>query len=355
MQKYVINGKFLCERMQGIVRYATEITFELDKIIDDSLEVVLLVPSNLNCIPRLQNIKVVKYGKNVGIKWELFDLWKYLKSHKEYTCINFCNIAPIGCRPGITVIHDIMYKVFPENYKSLRNRMSRVWHCLQYSYVTHHEKLIITVSNFSKKTMEEHYPKVRGKVTVIPNSWEHILNYNEDQNCMEKFPFLKEKGFYFSLATLSKNKNGKWIIEIAKKNPGYCFAMGGKIYEEDLNNMPNNVKLLGFVTDNEACFLMKNCKAFLFPSLYEGFGIPPLEALALGAEVVSSNTTSMPEVLGNSVHYIDPNDYDVNLEELLTEAVEERKTVLNKYGWDKSAKLLLECMEKLGGNTSDIC
>lgn len=350
MKKYVINGKFLSERMQGIVRYATEIMLELDKIIDDSLEVVLLVPSSLDTIPKLSKIKVIKYGKHTGIKWELLDLRRYLNLHKEYTCINFCNIAPFGCKPGITVIHDIMYKVFPENYKTLRNRISRAWHCLQYSYVTRHEKTIVTVSNYSKKILEEHYPKAKGKVIVIPNGWQHVLKYRENEEWEEKYPFLKEKEYFFSLATLSKNKNGKWIIEVAKKNPDYIFAMAGKIYEEDLDNLPNNVKLLGFVTDDDACSLMKNCKAFLFPSLYEGFGIPPLEALALGAEVVSSNTTSMPEVLGNSVHYIDPYDYEINLDKLIKENVENREIILTKYGWDKSARFLLESISKLKGD-----
>lgn len=346
MNRYIINGKFLSDRMQGIVRYASEITIALDKILDDSIEVILLVPfSAQNTLP-LKNIKIVKYGNNSGIKWELFDLKKYLNSHKEYTCINFCNVAPFGCKPGITVIHDIMYKVFPENYKSLRNRISRLWHCLQYDYVTKHEKLIVTVSDFSKGVLEEYYPITKGKIVVIPNGWQHVLKYKENPDWKEKYPFLKEKEFFFSLATLSKNKNGKWIIEEARRNPDYIFAMGGKIYEEDLDNLPSNIKLLGFVSDDDACSLMKNCKAFLFPSLYEGFGIPPLEALALGADVISSNTTSMPEVLGKSVHYIDPCDYDVDLKTLLEQSVNDRQVTLDKYGWDKSAGLLLNILKE---------
>lgn len=344
MCKYIINGKFLQERMQGIVRYALELIIAMDKIVDNSLEIILVIPEKSHYIPDLNNIKQVKYGRNNGIMWEQLDLKKYLKKHKDYECINLCNTTIIGGKPGITVVHDIMYKTFPENYKTIRNRLSRLWHCVQYEYIMRHEKRIITVSYFSKDVIELNYPMTKGKIDVVPNGWQHVNNFIPNEEWRNKYPYLEKNNFFFSLATLAKNKNGKWIIEIAKKNPDYLFAMGGKIYEEDLQTIPSNVKLLGFISDEDACALMKNCRAFLFPSLYEGFGIPPLEALAQGAEVISSDRTSMPEILGKSVHYIDPLDYDVDIEKLLSEKVEPRNNVLERYGWDKSARLFLSIL-----------
>ena len=105
--------------------------------------------------------------------------------------------------------------------------------------------------------------------------------------------------------------------------------------------IPENVYMLGYITDEDACSLMKNCRAFIFPSLYEGFGLPPLEALALGADVIASNTTSLPEVLGRSVHYIDPNDYNVSLDKLLTETIDSPNEALSRFSWKKSSERLL--------------
>ncbi len=119
--------------------------------------------------------------------------------------------------------------------------------------------------------------------------------------------------------------------------------MAGKIYEREYgSDLPQNVILLGFISDEDACALMKNCRAFVFPSLYEGFGLPPLEALALGAQVISSNAASLPEVLGKSVHYIDPHTSGTDLDKLLNEPVEDAEKTLDRFSWDKSAEKLLE-------------
>lgn len=344
MKHYIINGKFMAEPMQGIVRYSREIINELDRLIDDQLDIELIIPPNTTNIPNLKKIRIKTIGKHTGIIWEQLDLGNYVRSHKNYTLVNLCNVVPLFVKPGITVVHDIMYKVNPEHYVKFRNKVSRYWHVFQYRYLFNHEKKIITVSEFSKGEIENYYPGARGKIQIIPNGWQHVLKYKESEDWQNRYPFLEPGDFYFSLATLSKNKNGIWIMKVAERNPKSTFAMGGKIYELEDYKIPKNVHLLGFVSDEDACALMKNCKAFLFPSVYEGFGIPPVEALAQGAEVIASNTTSLPEVLGNSVHYINPTDADVDLEWILKQPVEDRKKVLDKYGWDKSAEQLYKLL-----------
>lgn len=338
MKKYIINGKFLSDSMQGIVRYGCEITKELDKQLPKDIEVIILKPKNCKHELLLNNIKQIEYGSHTGILWEQIDLRKFLLKNKEYTCINFCNVCPLFVQPGITVIHDIMYKLFPENYVSFRNKLSRLWHCFQYSYICKHEKRIITVSNFSKKDIERVYPNAKGKVNVVYSGWQHVLNYKENPNWKTEYPFLEEGKYFFSLSQLSKNKNGRWIIEVAKRNPDYIFAMGGKLYETEKEVLPDNVKLLGFVSDENACSLIKYCKAFIFPSLYEGFGLPPLEAMALGASAIVSNASCMPEIYEDGVNYINPHDYDIRLECFNDKF--DAKNILDKYGWDKSADKL---------------
>lgn len=339
-KRYVINGRFMEDRMHGLVRYSRELTSELDKLLDNTFDIILLIPPTAKAIPAFRNIKIKKIGTCGGILWEQTALRKYLKQNHEYKCINLSNVAPLFVQPGITAILDIMYKVNPSHYTTPRNRISRLWHIFQYSYITKHEEAIITISDFCKGEIEKHYPNAKGKIHVIPCAWQHVLSYKENKEWDEKYPFLKDGQFFFSLATLSKNKNGKWIMEAAKNNPNAAFAIAGKHYETEYESVPENVHLLGYISDEDACALMKHCRAFIFPSLYEGFGLPPLEALALGANVIASNTTSLPEVLGKSVHYIDPLNPNVDLEALLSRKTEDRNNVLNRYSWEKSANKL---------------
>ena len=118
--------------------------------------------------------------------------------------------------------------------------------------------------------------------------------------------------------------------------------------KDDSNNVDNirNLKTIGYITDEEMAFFMSKCKAFLFPSLYEGFGIPPLEALYFGARVLCSNSTCLPEIYKDYVTYFDPYDYDVDLDKLLEKPVNKSKEIFDLYSWDKSAKQLLNIIKQ---------
>lgn len=344
--RVVINGKFMGERMQGIVRYAREMVVALDRIVSP-MDVILLLPADVKCNLDLRNIRCENYGTHGGMLWEQLDLARYLRINKECVCVNLCNIAPIFAPAGITVIHDIMYKVNPDHYTTLRNRLSRYWHMFQYTLLTRRERWILTDSLFSQHEIEKYYPNVRGRISVIPCAWQHVLTYKENKEWKKTFPFLKEGSYFFSLSTLSKNKNGRWIIRVAEQNPDEVFAIAGKYYETEDYKIPENVHMLGFVSDEDACALIKHSKAFIHPSLYEGFGLPPLEALALGTTVISSDATSLPEVLGYSVHYIDPNRFDINLERLLDEPVEDAQKALDRFSWEQSARELKALLAKV--------
>ena len=348
MTEFVINGKFAAERMQGVVRYAREMCLALDDLLEGApYTVELALPRDAADVPDFKNIRTFVVGAHTGIRWEQTDLRRYMRKHPGAIGVNFCNTKPLFTQPGITTIHDIMYKVNPSHYTTLRNRVSRLWHMLQYAHIAKHELRIITDSEFSAREIARCYPAAAEKLQVIPCGWQHVLRYEKSADWRERYPELESGRYFFSMATLAKNKNGRWILEVAKRNPGSLFAIAGKRYETEGLELPANVRLLGFVSDADACALIQNCRAFLYPSLYEGFGLPPLEALALGADVVSSNTTSLPEVLGGSARYIDPLDYDVDLEALLEEPVEPPEAALGRLSWAESARAYGGALEGL--------
>lgn len=108
------------------------------------------------------------------------------------------------------------------------------------------------------------------------------------------------------------------------------------------------MKLLGFVSDEEAKTLMRDCSAFLFPTFYEGFGIPPLEAISAGAkQVVVSDTDVMHEIFGDGVVYVDPNDCNIALSDFPEISETQVYGLLAKYSWKKSAETLLELLKNM--------
>ena len=91
---------------------------------------------------------------------------------------------------------------------------------------------------------------------------------------------------------------------------------------------------------------MERCKAFVLPSYYEGFGIPPLEALSCGTKIVVARAASLPEIYGEAAHYIDPDNSNVDLEELLSQPVADAKPVLEKYTYDNAAHQFYELLKE---------
>ena len=160
-------------------------------------------------------------------------------------------------------------------------------------------------------------------------------------------PHLAKGEYFYTLTSANKNKNAEWVLRAARLNPDRQFVISGKGLEgiADFKEYPN-VIYTGFASDRTAKALMKHCKAFLFPSYYEGFGIPPLEALSTGAQIIVSERASLPEIFGNAAHYINPDNPNVDLEKLLKENVGKPESVLTGYSWKNAAEKLLLLLEE---------
>lgn len=345
MEAIIINGRFLTQRVTGVQRYAREILAELDKLIEPG-KMVMAVPPEATDIPSYKNIQVVKVGKLHNQLWEHFSFPWYVHKKKGIS-LNLCNVAPLFS-PGIVCIHDVKIKATPQYF----SKKFLLWYNLLFSNAAKRSKAIITVSEFSKREIIKYYGVDADHIHVVPNAWQHYQRIGYDEGALGKYTL--EKGqYFFSMCSLEPNKNFRWIAEIARKNPNYLFAVSGSINEKVFADglgfeCPDNMKLLGYVTDEEAKTLMRDCIAFLFPTFYEGFGIPPLEAISAGAkQVVVSDTEVMHEIFSDDVIYIDPNNLDCNLTEIMDQCGNREYTVLKRYSWESSGRKLLDLLGRI--------
>ncbi|MCD7956289.1 MAG: glycosyltransferase [Lachnospiraceae bacterium] len=149
------------------------------------------------------------------------------------------------------------------------------------------------------------------------------------------------------MSSLEPNKNFKWIVECAKQRKDQTFVVGGTINkgvfsDDGISECPPNIRLIGYISDEEVKTLMRDCKAFIYPTFYEGFGIPPMEAIAAGTEqVIVSDTEVMHEIYEDNVSYINPYEYACEWDEKKV-----NRDILRKYSWEKSANKLLEILRE---------
>ena len=342
----IINGKYLTQRQTGAQRYAREIVKELD-LISKSGEFTIVVPKGDWNVPSYKNIKVEYVGPFRGIAWEQLTMPIYVKRQKG-VCLNLCNVAPL-LKPDLSTIFDMKIKSHPQFY----GWKFRVWYELLFANQARRCKVIFTDSEDAKREMLKYYPATNpDMIQVAHASWEHFNSVRYDEGTLLKYGL--EKGQYcFAMGSLEPNKNFKWVAEVAKRNSDTMFAVAGslnaKVFANGLGfDCPSNMKLLGFVSDEEAKTLMRDAKAFLFPSFCEGFGMPPLEAMSAGvSRVIVSDIPVMHEIFKDNAIYINPNQYNYNLDELMIHSTCDAESVLKRFSWKESAQIIYNVLTKV--------
>ncbi len=339
---FTIDGRQLISGVHGgVQRFMLEILLELDKIAEPG-EYEICIPNGSKLETEFKNIPVVEHGKLNGLLWEQISLPGYLRKNHRFG-IYPCSVVPFFYCRGMAIIHDIMFKTVPMVAKSIHPTL-RLLMTGNYAVATKHADLIGTVTEYSKNEIIQTYHIDPSRIVVINNAWQHFERVPADEGWIKDHPEIQPGEYYFSLSANRIQKNYKWIYEVAKRNPKRMFLMAGEReeWQKQQEYDAPNLKHLGFVSDEVVRALMEHCKAFLFPSFYEGFGIPPLEALSVGAEIIVAKSSCLPEVYQDSAHYIDPNDYDIDLDALLLEKVAPPEKALSRFSWARSAQKLNE-------------
>lgn len=360
MRKFIINGRFLTQSITGVQRYAIELVKQLDnhmeeKIIDPTqYSFVLISPQNIKNEVKLKHIPIKNIGIFKGHLWEQIELPVYCRGE---LLINLCNVGPIIKRNQFVTIHDAAVFANPKSFTFV----FRTWYKILLSLLCKRAKKIVTVSNFSNREIQKYCRVQKNKIKVIYEGKEQVFNCKADINILKKNK-LESMKYVLAVSSLNPNKNFQSIIKaievLGNINVDIVIAGGTnpKVFKRSNKDLRSNVKYLGYVNDGELRALYENAICFIYPSLYEGFGLPPLEAMACGCPVIVSNVASLPEVCGDAALYCDPySPKDIadkikllianpSLQEELRQKGLERAKL---FTWEKCAKETMAVIEEV--------
>lgn len=349
----VVNARFLTQSLTGVQRFAYELSLCLKNMLGEEVE--FLAPRNILQKEMAKRLGTKSVGRMSGYAWEQIELPLYLWKHGSPTLLNLCNLAPLSYRNNWVTIHDITWVRYPETYS---RAFCKVYDTL-IPRLCQRAKHIITVSEFSKEEIASYYGIPKKKLLVVYNAVSEEFRQVKDLD-------LREQKYFLAVSSLKANKNFVTVLKsfekvFQKHSEVKLFIVGDcsdrNFQTIDIEKYKQNpaIKFLGRVADEELISYYSNAIGFVFPSLYEGFGIPVLEAQACGCPVISSSAASMPEVLRDSALFCEPTDVLgfagqmcrlVESESLRLSLIEKGKMNVTRFLWQESAKKLIAAFEE---------
>ncbi len=362
------------EKRVGISEYAFQLLTQFSNLkhtAQDIKFVVYLKDEPLDELPQKSKnwqYRVLKPGK-LWTQWRLpLDLFvSNLKPDVFFSPTHYApRFSPI---PTVVSVMDLSYLYFPEMFNKSDLLQLRNWT----AYSVKQASKILTISNSSKDDIMKEYKVEKDRVVVTHLGIKETVTLTPHIYSMSQ---LKAKydltdNYILFVGTLQPRKNITRLIKafakVAKdeKLPKdlqlVIVGRKGWLYEEILDapkelGIEEHVKFLENVEDDELPYFYKNALCFVLPSLYEGFGLPVLEAMKQGCPVITSNISSLPEAGGDAALYVDPEDIDdiaekitqlVKSEKLRKELVEKGKAQVKKFSWEKTAKETLEVLKEV--------
>ena len=308
-----INGRFLAQPVTGVQRFARELTQALDrKIAAGDVPAVLrgadwrlMVPSTARIDLDLAAIRPERVGGGAGHLWEQTALaWRT----RGDLLVGFGGSGPLLHRGQVTVIHDATIFRHRESF----SRSYRLFHTLLGAVLTRTAK-IATVSHFSRRELGEIFRVDPEGISVVYNATDHFAGLVPDETVLERLK-LSGGDYFLLVGTLKPNKNIAFAIRAfeALAAPGQKLVIVGGIHSRVFKGgdygTGDHLVFAGRLSDAEIAALERHATAFVFPSLYEGFGIPPLEAMSQGCPVLASNIPPVREACGEAALYFDPTE-----------------------------------------------
>ncbi len=353
-----INGRFLTQRISGVQRFAREMLLALDADLALRAQMVgrpwvLMVPKGAADVPDLKHIAVDRVGRAPGHAWDQLLRWHCGSGD---ILVNFANSGPVLRRRSISIIHDAAVYRTPGNF----TRAYRRFHQLL-GWLLAQRSVIGTVSQFSRSELASVLGIDSADIFVVPNGSEHLSKVVPDVAVLDKLG-LQPGAYFLTIGSPAPNKNLATAIAAMYTLPGHGVplvvvgAVDAAVFGGGLNKAPPGVIAAGRLSDAEVKALLQHATALVFPSLYEGFGIPPLEAMLTGCPVIASNIPPVMEVCGDAALYFPPTDVRV-LADCMVIALQRPDRMAEQaarglqraalYSWQNSAALLMQAVERL--------
>ena len=347
-KRIYISGRFLTQPISGVQRYAYELCMALRAI---NVSYVIIMPNT--DIQDCYNVKgwdIIKWGHGNSHIWEQIILPLFFLFKKDYCLVSFTGLGPLLVRNKVMTIHDLAFFENPKWYSKP--------YVFYYKFMTplcaRTSKAILTVSEFSKGEITKWLHIANHKIHVIYNS---ATNCNVNERSM---PADIPEKFFLAVSSIDPRKNFERLVNVFGRLPDCNLVVVGgssRVFSKTaLGYECKNVKFLGRVSDDTLVCLYKHAFAFLYPSLYEGFGIPPLEAMTYGCPVVASDIEVLREVCGEAALYADPfSEKEIEnkimslykSENLRNELSEKGKENVKRFSWVQSATKLSRLLQQL--------
>lgn len=347
-RQIVFNGRFLQRSVTGVERFAVEIFREINQRIASGhiseLKPVIAVPRGTRPQESFSHIPYVEVGRLQGYAWEQFELPLFCAGRP---LLSLCNTAPVLYKKQLVVIHDAAVYSIPQAFSASFKVVYKVMHQL----LAWRGVPTATVSQFSKTDLVARFGFDEQLLQVVTEGAEHVLRHQADSSILISHG-LSPKRYVLAVSSMAAHKNFKLVLEALKQMPGQSFQVaiaGGAnpaVFGDVSMQGAEQVKWLGYVSDAQLRALYENALCFVFPSVYEGFGIPPLEAMTCGCPVLASSAASIPEVCGDAALYFDPHDASSlanSLQQIATdEALREDLSMRGRmraqqFSWGKAA------------------
>ncbi|MBF0760942.1 glycosyltransferase family 4 protein [Dysgonomonas mossii] len=346
---FVVNGRYLTQKATGVHRYAFEICNKLHEM---GVDFHVAVPNEIHPDYKF-SFKVVKCGSLNTHLWEQISLPRYLKRIGSPLLISFTGCGPINYSNQIMTIHDVSHERYPEWFSK---NYYRFYHYMM-PRIGKKAHAVLTVSEFSKKEIVDTLGINAEKIHVVHSnvpfhnkpSKEEILSFTRNPEA---------ERYILAVSSMDPRKNFIRLVEAFDKIKDksvklYIIGMSFKAFNTpDLQKLiGENVHLPGYIPDEKLQTMYQNALLSVYPSLYEGFGLPPLESMTYGCPVINSDIPALREVSQDAALYVDPynvEDITEKIEQLLVdeplrkELQEKGLLQIKKYSWDKSAKQVYE-------------
>ena len=311
-RNFIINGKFLRAESTGVHRVATELANAIAAlIVEDHPALTGMSFSVFHTHDGLMRASTMKLscralGPLTGIPWEQLTL--PLRKGNA-TLLNFCNIGPVAVRNAVTMIHDAQVHTSPQSY----SRGFRLWYHLIQPILGRRNRAIITVSEFSKSQIADLGIAPAERIHVVHNGVDHVLRVASDLSPLAALE-LRAGRYVVALSTTQAHKNIGLLLS-AFSDPVLADiplvligGTGAAAFSASGIHVPANVRFAGRVSDEAMRGLIENALCLAFPSTTEGFGLPPLEAMALGCPAIVAPCGALPEICGQAALYVAPDD-----------------------------------------------